>query len=115
MKKAAVELKIWWIYICLLGLSILLLAGCGAEEAVAPTISADPAIAVAAATAIVAPTVAPTEIATSVPTATPTVASVAVAEDTSADWVNVASVEGDLYIRGNPNAPLRLLDYSDFL
>lgn len=115
MKKAAVGLKSWWIYICLLCLSILLLAGCGAEEAVAPTVSANPTVAVASATATMAPTIAPTEVATDAPAVTPTVASVAVAEDTSADWVNVASVEGDLYIRGNPNAPLRLLDYSDFL
>lgn len=111
MKKAAVELKSWWIYICLLGLSILFLAGCGAEEAVAPTVSASPTLAVAATTASVGPTAAPTEVAADAPT----VASVMVAEDTSADWVNVASIEGDLYIRGNPNAPLRLLDYSDFL
>ena len=109
------ELKSWWIYICLLGLSILLLAGCGAEEAVAPTISASSTPAVTPATVSIAPTVAPIEVATSAPTATPTVASFMVEEDTSADWVNVACVEGDLYIRGNPNAPLRLLDYSDFL
>jgi hypothetical protein len=115
VKKAAVGLKSWWIHTCLLGLSMLLLAGCGEENAVAPTVSANPPLAVASATASIGPTAEPTEIAIDAPISTPTVASVALAEDTSADWVNVASVEGDLYIRGNPNAPIRLLDYSDFL
>lgn len=31
------------------------------------------------------------------------------------DWSQVAGREGDLYILGNPNAPLRIVDYSDFL
>jgi hypothetical protein len=31
------------------------------------------------------------------------------------DWVNTASVDGDFYVRGNPNASIRLIDYSDFL
>ena len=31
------------------------------------------------------------------------------------DWLNTASVEGDYYILGNPAAPVRLTDYSDFL
>lgn len=31
------------------------------------------------------------------------------------DWVNTASVDGDFYLRGNPDAPIRLIDYSDFL
>jgi len=31
------------------------------------------------------------------------------------DWVNTVNVEGDYYIRGNPDAPILLTDYSDFL
>ncbi len=31
------------------------------------------------------------------------------------DWVNMASVDGDFYVRGNPKAPIRVIDYSDFL
>lgn len=31
------------------------------------------------------------------------------------DWTSTASIEGDYYVRGNPNAPIRLIDYSDFL
>jgi len=113
VKKRAIGLKSWWICGCLLGLSIVLLAGCSADEVVAPTA---PAIStIAAATATVAPTTTPTEVAIITPTALPAEVAVAVMEDTSADWVNIASVEGDFYIRGNPNAPLRLLDYSDFL
>ena len=31
------------------------------------------------------------------------------------DWTDVVTVEGDYFIRGNPAAPVRLVDYSDFL
>ena len=31
------------------------------------------------------------------------------------DWLQVAGKEGDLYVLGNPNAPIRMVDYSDFL
>lgn len=31
------------------------------------------------------------------------------------DWLSTASIEGDYYVLGNPNAPVRLIDYSDFL
>jgi hypothetical protein len=34
---------------------------------------------------------------------------------TPGDWANTASVEGDYYLLGNPAAPIRLVDYSDFL
>ncbi len=39
----------------------------------------------------------------------------AIQEPESVDWLQVASKEGDLYVLGNPNAPIRLVDYSDFL
>jgi len=50
---------------------------------------------------------APVLIATVVPTAT--------AENAPVDWLATASREGNVYILGNPNAPIRLNDYSDFL
>lgn len=31
------------------------------------------------------------------------------------DWSQVAGREGDLYLLGNPDAPIRIVDYSDFL
>ncbi len=31
------------------------------------------------------------------------------------DWTQTASVEGDFYVFGNPAAPIRLVDFSDFL
>lgn len=31
------------------------------------------------------------------------------------DWTTTASVDGDHYVLGNPNAPIRLIDFSDFL
>ena len=31
------------------------------------------------------------------------------------DWTQVASVEGEFYILGNPAAPVRLVDFSDFM
>jgi hypothetical protein len=33
----------------------------------------------------------------------------------STDWSQVAGQEGDLYLLGNPDAPIRIIDYSDFL
>lgn len=34
--------------------------------------------------------------------------------ETPADWTQVATVEGDFYVLGNPAAPVRLMDFSDF-
>jgi hypothetical protein len=31
------------------------------------------------------------------------------------DWATTATLEGDYYVLGNPAAPVRLIDYSDFL
>ncbi len=31
------------------------------------------------------------------------------------DWTQTASIEGDFYVLGNPAAPIRLVDFSDFL
>jgi hypothetical protein len=38
-----------------------------------------------------------------------------VAETEVQDWSHTATVDGDLYVLGNPAAPIRLIDYSDFL
>lgn len=48
-----------------------------------------------------------------VPTDTPSVAEEASQAPT--DWLTTVTVEDGLYILGNPNAPIRLIDYSDFL
>lgn len=45
------------------------------------------------------------------PTPTPTPGATA----TPVDWLTTATVEGDYYVLGNPAAPIRLRDYSDFL
>ena len=42
-----------------------------------------------------------------VPTAEPVV--------DSTDWTQTASIDGDYYILGNPVAPIRLVDFSDFM
>lgn len=33
----------------------------------------------------------------------------------SVDWTATVTIDGDYYVRGNPGAPIRLVDYSDFL
>jgi len=71
----------------------------------------------------VEPTATATVVATAVPTESPTVAAATVAPTaalttaitTMTDWVNTASVDGDFFVRGNPSAPIRMVDYSDFL
>ncbi|MEZ4678979.1 MAG: hypothetical protein R2932_32665 [Caldilineaceae bacterium] len=54
-----------------------------------------------------------------VPTATPAFLQVTEQPQEPAaeavDWLTQASKEGDLYVLGNANAPIRLIDYSDFL
>ena len=32
-----------------------------------------------------------------------------------ADWTQTAGIDGDYYILGNPAAPVRLIDFSDFM
>lgn len=81
-----------------------------AQQAAAPTeIAATPDVATEAAAAA--------ESAILVPTAAPDAAAPVEAEAPApqVDWVNTVTVEGDYYIRGNPAAPVRLIDYSDFL
>jgi hypothetical protein len=69
------------------------------------------------------PTVAPTETVASIePTPTlaeatlpPTSALTATVVSETPAWASTVTIEGDYYVLGNPAAPLRLIDYSDFL
>lgn len=97
-------------------LSVLALAGCTAARP-------EPSPSVAA-TVASAPTAGPgteTEApALPTPTAVPeaTIAQeepAAEAPDAQVVWVDVATVDGDYFVRGNPAAPIRLVDFSDFL
>ncbi len=58
-----------------------------------------------ATSAPVEPTATPQPVAPPAPTDTPAPAP---------DWTQTASLVDGLYVRGNPNAPIRLIDYSDF-
>lgn len=113
----------------------MLLAACsgGAEDVVssaptAPTVAVDgPApTAVAQPAPTEAPAEVPTEIPAEAPAETPTETPAQEAAPTSApaeepvpsapvDWTETVTVEGDYYVLGNPAAPIRLIDYSDFL
>ena len=114
MTGKAMKLKFGWLVVS------LLLAACGSAEpqpTATPTVVAVVQQAEAPATATVAPTdtpaSAPTAPATTEATVAPT--GVVTAATPSTDWVNTASVDGDFYVRGNPSAPIRLIDFSDFL
>ena len=58
-----------------------------------------------ATSAPVEPTATPQPVAQPAPTNTP---------EPEPGWTQTASLVDGLYVRGNPNAPIRLLDYSDF-
>lgn len=60
-------------------------------------------------TTTTAATTVPVLIATDTPPATEALA------QEPPDWLTTVTVEDGLYILGNPNAPIRLIDYSDFL
>lgn len=98
-----------------LGGVAMLLAACG--QAVLPTLESTAAPDVATA----APTVAPVALPTVTPTDAPAATALPAGVDDStrvapnADWTVNAFVEGDYFVLGNPDAPIRLLDYSDFL
>jgi protein-disulfide isomerase len=94
----------------LISLLLLILSACAGAPA-----QADPT-----ATVVLAATLAPEE--------TATVAAVVPSEEAAqeatpspevveepADWSQTVFVEGDFFVRGNPAAPIRLVDYSDFL
>lgn len=109
---------------------LLLIAGCGpaapeqtgASEIAAPVA---PVVAVAEATATQPPTVEPpAQAETPEPAsmaAEPTTTAQSVAEpaptatpEPEPDWTQTVALVDGLYVRGNPNAPIRLIDYSDF-
>ena len=78
-------------------LTVSLLAGCSA-------LNEQPAL-----------TQSPAPKAQAIATITPTATAAAIEGAEVVDWLQVAGKEGDLYVLGNPNAPIRLVDYSDFL
>ncbi len=80
--------------------SLWLIAGCAARPATPPT----PTVTLAPASE---PVAAPT-VPEPAPTATPV-------ESGAVDYTQVAAVEGDFYTLGNPDAPVLLIDFSDFL
>lgn len=104
-------------------LALVLLAACGgptpapAIEPTAPPAAADGATAEPTATAPVAtatlpPSPEPTAANTPAPTAEPDPA----ASVAAVDWAAVESETADgFFVRGNPDAPILIRDYSDFL
>jgi hypothetical protein len=104
-----------------LSLLMLMLAGCIGVTSVETAPTEPAAMAVLPPTPIPATTVATaTEVPEITETAPPVEESAAETPSPEAvaepmDWSQNAFVEGDFYIRGNPAAPIRLVDYSDFL
>lgn len=88
-----------------------------ALSACPPAAPSAPVAAPPTAAATLTPTVAPNADALPTPAtaATPNTAEPAAAMDTTVDWTTVATVDGDYYVLGNPAAPIRLIDYGDFL
>lgn len=116
------KLKWSFSFICL----IVILSGCGGQTAVSEPTTAP--IAQSTATDVPVPTEPPTpELPTAVPTVETAVDSVAVvntpttesptAEPTAepVSFMQSGRTEDGAYYLGNPNAPIRLIDYSDFL
>lgn len=106
-----------------LALLLLLMAGCGPATPQQPAVGENPAPVAAVevtATPIPVDTPAPTDTPEPAPTtAEPTATAQPVAEPAPTstpepDWTQVAALVDGLYILGNPNAPIRLIDYSDF-
>ncbi|MEZ4859908.1 MAG: hypothetical protein R3C14_01300 [Caldilineaceae bacterium] len=61
------------------------------------------------------PAITPTAVPTAIAATEPTALLVPTATNAGVDWLATVTVEGDYYILGNPAAPIRLIDYSDFL
>lgn len=104
----------------------MILAACGPASAPVPVESGDTAPVAEATQAqpTDAPTAVPTQEEAAVLLPTPTAAAVSPTESPTepavepaavTDWTDVVTVEGDYFVRGNPAAPVRLVDYSDFL
>jgi hypothetical protein len=113
----------------LLFVGILYLAACAPSplSTLSPATASTPEEVAAVATplpaddATVAPTDVPAEAPTEAPveavepTAEPVVEPTQTAVPAPEDWTETVTLEGDLFIRGNPAAPIRLIDYSDFM
>ena len=107
----------------------LILSGCAGAPPAAEAPTGDVPAAPAGDTAAVAPesastaaeqpepTVPPTEevAAAAPPILVPTEEPVEAPVAATPDWTITASVDGDYYILGNPQAPIRLIDFSDFM
>lgn len=100
----------------------IILAACGPVSAPVPVEAGDTAPMAEATQALPtdAPTAAPAQEEAVVLVPTPTAAAESPTESSTGpaavtDWTDVVTVEGDYFVRGNPAAPVRLIDYSDFL
>ena len=94
--------------------ALILLAACGAStrQSAAPATTAPVTEAAVTAAAVASPAEALPVAAASAPAVE--AASVAVPAAVPTDWLTTVTVEGDYYVLGNPAAPVRLVDYSDF-
>jgi hypothetical protein len=117
--------------ICTLSLLFLVLAACAAPSATveerlaggaAPTSTVEPVAAVAEPTSepiVEADEASQEEItqdaAPQEETTQEEITQEEILEPETSDWSHTATVDGDLYVLGNPAAPIRLIDYSDFL
>jgi hypothetical protein len=112
--------------ICTLSLLFLVLAACAAPSATveerlaagaAPTSTVEPVAAVAEPTSepIVEADEASQEEITQDAAPQEEITQDEILEPETSDWSHTATVDGDLYVLGNPAAPIRLIDYSDFL
>ncbi len=90
-------------------LALLVLAGCGGRPTPAPT---DPEA--GAREGPETPTPLPEATATPPQAATPSPAPTASGPNAQ-DWSQHAFVEEGIFFLGNPQAPIRMVDYSDFL
>ena len=102
----------WAIPVLLLALGLLSACSArtdGAAPAAAPAAATAPATSAPTASAVA--TAQPAD----APTAAPAAPAVEAAQAAPANWLQTAAVEGDYFVLGNPDAPVRILDYSDFL
>ncbi len=98
-------------------LAIGLLSACGSPAAPPPAAATVAAPAEAAPAPAAAATTSPVaEAATAAPAEEAPAGDAPVAAPAApVDWLQSASLEGDYFTLGNPDAPVRVLDYSDFL
>lgn len=101
---------------------MVIVAACSAPAPAAPSTVTSPS----AADVVAVATAQPVDSPTAVPATAPADAATEAVEPTvlpptatpvpePEDWTETVTVEGDLFVRGNPAAPIRLVDYSDFM